>query len=67
MILTNCRLVPELTGGIGCDCGTVEIENGTISAVHEGYDAQKTLLTAAEKHFCPVLSICTRILPFSAE
>ena len=38
MILTNCRLVPELTGGIGCDCGTVEIENGTISAVHEGYD-----------------------------
>ena len=32
MILANCRLVPELTGGIGCDCGTVEIENGTISA-----------------------------------
>lgn len=33
MILTNCRLVPELSGGIGSDCGTVTIENGKIVSV----------------------------------
>lgn len=33
MILTNCRLVPELSGGVGSACGTVTIENGKIVSV----------------------------------
>lgn len=55
MILTNCRLVPELTGGIGCDCGTVEIENGTISAVHEGYDSTENAADCGGKTLLPGL------------
>ncbi len=33
MILTNCRLVPELSGGVGGACCTVEAENGRITRV----------------------------------
>lgn len=33
MILTNVRLVSELSGGIGSDCGSVEILNGKIAGV----------------------------------
>ena len=33
MILTNCRLVPELSGGVGSTCGSVEIEQGKIVSV----------------------------------
>ena len=33
MILTNCRLVPALSGGIGSACGTVTVENGRIVSV----------------------------------
>ncbi len=33
MILTNCRLVPELSGGVGSENGTVEIGNGRITSV----------------------------------
>lgn len=39
MILTNCRLIPELSGGVGCDCGTVEIENEKILSVQAGRSA----------------------------
>lgn len=36
MILTNCRLIPELSGGVGSACGTVEVENGKIVSVTDG-------------------------------
>lgn len=36
MILTNCRLVPELSGGVGSACGTVVIEGGKIASVTDG-------------------------------
>lgn len=35
MILKNCRLVPELSGGVDSACGTVEIENGSIVSVSD--------------------------------
>lgn len=35
MILTNCRLVPELSGGIGTSAGTVEIADGKITTVSD--------------------------------
>lgn len=60
MILLNCRLLPELSGGISADKGTVICENGKITEVlagglseeqrkvlgwHQEYDCQgKTLL-----------------------
>lgn len=33
MILTNCRLVPKLSGGVDSACGTVEVDNGKIISV----------------------------------
>jgi len=33
MILTHCRLVPELSGGIASEDGSVTVENGKITAV----------------------------------
>lgn len=33
MILNNCRLIPELSGGIGTNCGSVIIEDGKIVSV----------------------------------
>ena len=42
MLITNVRLIPELSGGVAADNASVFIENGLISAVHtsapEGYD-----------------------------
>lgn len=33
MILNNCRLIPELSGGIAAECGSVEIKDGKIVKV----------------------------------
>lgn len=35
MILNNCRLIPELSGGIKSDAGSVRIEKGKIDSVSE--------------------------------
>lgn len=34
MILNNCRLIPELSGGIAAECGSVVVENGKILKVN---------------------------------
>lgn len=34
MILNNCRLIPELSGGIAAECGSVIVENGKILKVN---------------------------------
>ena len=33
MYLVNCRLLPELSGGVSAERGCVEIEGGRIAAV----------------------------------
>lgn len=40
MILKNCRLIPELSGGVKTDCGAVKIENGKITEVHADVDVK---------------------------
>lgn len=34
MILTNCRLIPELSGGVDTRCGSVEVMDGKITSVN---------------------------------
>ena len=35
MILTNCRLIPQLSAGVETSAGSIEIKNGKISRVSE--------------------------------
>ncbi len=38
MILTNCRLIPQLSAGVETACGSIEIEDGKISRISEERD-----------------------------
>ena len=58
MILNNCRLIPQLSGGVASDCGSVCIEDGKIVRV--------SAATAAAKRCCRDSSTCIHILRFWA-
>lgn len=55
MILTNCRLVPELSGGMSASHGTVTVENGKIGSVSEERSALPDAIDCGGKTLLPGL------------
>lgn len=67
MILTNCRLVPQLCEGFQEEYADIRIEGDSIAEIlPAGADIQeRNYLTAAERPFFPASTICTFICGFS--
>ena len=55
MILTNCRLVPALSGNIGGDNCTVVVENGSILSVHDRMDPSPEAVDCGGRTLLPGL------------